>query len=103
MHFVTLFEAAQNGNSVFDIGLANENNLEAALQGRIFLNMFAVLVERSSANRAEFATSQSWLKHVGRVHRPLSRACTNQRMQLVDEQDDLPGGIFNLLQHGFQA
>ena len=103
MHFVALFQAAQDGDRVFDIGLANENDLEAALQGRIFLNVLAVLVQRGRANRAQFATSQRWLEHVGRVHRTLGRARANQRVQLVDEQDDLSRRIFNLLQHGFQA
>src|SRR4029434_2884778 len=30
-------------------------------------------------------------------------ACTNQRVQLIDEEDDLPLRVFDFLQHGFQT
>src|SRR5580693_3518042 len=103
MHFVALFQAAQDGDGVFDIRLTNEDNLETAFQRRIFLNVLAVLVQRGRANCAQLAASKRRLKHVGSVHRTLGRARANQRMQLVDEQDDLPRGIFNFFQHGLQA
>jgi hypothetical protein len=38
-----------------------------------------------------------------RVHRALGGAGADQRVQLVDEQDDLPFGRGDLLQHGLQA
>ena len=103
MHFVALFQSAQDGDGVLDIRLTNEDDLETSFQGRIFLNVLAVLVQRGRANCAQFAASKRRLKHVGSVHRTLGRAGANQRMQLVDEQNDLSRRIFDFFQHGLQA
>ena len=44
MHLVFLLQAAKDGDGVFDIGFANENNLETALESRIFFDVLAVFV-----------------------------------------------------------
>ena len=89
MHLVALFQATQNGDCVFDIGLADENNLEAPLEGSIFFDVFAVLVERGGADGAQLSASERGLEHVGGVDSAFSGASTDQGMKLVDEEDDL--------------
>ena len=103
VQLVALFQSAQNRDGVFDGRLGNQDRLEAALERRILLDVFAVFVERGRADRAQFAARQRRLQHVGRVHRAFRRACAHQRVQLVDEQNDLPFGFGDFLQHGFQA
>jgi len=50
VHLVTFPQAAQDGNRVFNRGLAHQHGLEATLQGRILLDVLAVLVQGSGAN-----------------------------------------------------
>src|ERR1700691_4655904 len=97
MHFVFLLQTAKNGDGVFDIGFADENNLKAALEGSIFFDVFTVFVERSGADGTQFAASQGGLEHVGGVDRAFSSSGANQGVQLVDEKNDLALRVFNFL------
>ena len=45
---------------------------------------------------------QRRLQHVGGVDGAFGRARANQGVQLVDEKNDLPGGVFNFLEHGLE-
>jgi hypothetical protein len=103
MHFVLLFQAAKDGDGVFDIGLADENNLEAAFEGGIFFDVLAVLVERGGADGAQFAASQRGLEHVGGVNGAFGGAGADQSVQLVDEKNYCPCRVFDFLQDGFEA
>src|SRR5688500_338499 len=67
MHFVTFLEPAENRDGVFDAGFINKNGLEAAFKGGIFLDVFAVFVERGGADAAEFAAGELRLEHVGGI------------------------------------
>ena len=88
---VALAQAAQNGDRVLDTGLADEDGLEAALQGGIFLDVLSIFVERGGTNAVQLAAGQHRLEHVGGVHSAFGGARPDHRVQLVDEQDDLAG------------
>ena len=62
MRFVARLQAAQDGDRVVDIWLADEDRLEAALQGGIFFDVLAILVERRRADAAEFAARERRLQ-----------------------------------------
>ena len=100
---VMLVQPAQNGDGVLDRGLAHEHRLEAALQRGVLLDGGAVLVERGGADQAELAPGQHGLDHLAGVHGPLGRAGADDRVQLVDEGDDLALGVGDLLEHGLEA
>ena len=70
-------------------GLADEHLLEPALQRRVLLDPLAVLIQRGRADHAQLAAGQHRLEHVAGVHRALGRARADDRVQLVDERDDL--------------
>ena len=99
MNFVALFQAAKNGNRVFDVGFAHEHDLEAALERGIFFDVLAIFVQRSGADGAQLAAGQRRLQHVGGVNRAFGRARAHQGMQLVDEQNDLALRVFDLFQN----
>jgi hypothetical protein len=61
-----------------------------------------VLVERCRADRVQLATGKHRLQHVRGVHRPFGRARAYHRVQLVDEEDDLPLCVRDLFQHGLE-
>jgi hypothetical protein len=52
VHFVTLLQAAEDRNCVFHIRFAHEDDLEAALQCRVLLYVFAIFVQRGRADAA---------------------------------------------------
>ena len=51
----------------------------------------------------EFATREHRLEQVARVHRALGCACADDRVKLVDEEDDFAVGGSDLLQDGLQT
>ncbi len=100
---VALFEAAQDRNGVVQRRLAHHHGLEAPFECLVLLDVLAVLVERGGADAAQIPARQGRLEHVGGVHRALGPARADQRVQLVDEQNDLAVGAGDLLQHRLQA
>src|ERR1017187_7159016 len=98
MDLVAFFQSAQNGDGVFDVRFAYENNLESPFQGGVFFDVFAIFVQRGGADSAQFAAGQRRLQHVGSVNRAFGSARAYQRVQFVNEQDDLPGGVFNFFE-----
>ena len=65
--------------------------------------MLAVLVERRRADGVQLAAREHRLEQVGGVHGALGRPGADDRVQLVDEEDDLAVGVLDLLEHGLQA
>ena len=100
VRLVALLEAAQDRDRVRDGRLADEDRLEAPLERRVLLDVLAVLVERRRADRAQLAAGEHRLQQVRRVDRALGRARTDDRVQLVDEEDDLALGVLDLLEDG---
>ena len=103
VHLVALLEAAQDADGVVHGGLAHHHRLEAPLQGRVLLDVLAVLVQRGGADAVQLAARQRRLEHVARVHRALGLARADDGVQLVDEEDDLPGRVGHLLEHRLEA
>ena len=87
---------------VLDRRLAHEHLLEPALERGVLLDVLAVLVERGRADHAQLAAGQHRLDHVAGVDRTLGAARADDRVQLVDEGDDLAVGVGDLLEDGLQ-
>ncbi len=103
VRFVLLLDAAQDLDGVLDRGLADEDLLEAALEGGVLLDPLAVLVERGRADHVQLAAGQHRLEHVAGVHRGVAAgARADDGVQLVDEGDDLAAGVLDLLEHGLE-
>src|SRR5438876_796180 len=83
--------------------IADVYRLEPALEGRILLDVLAVLVERGRADRVQLAAGEHRLQEVRGVDRALGRAGADDGVELVDEQDDLALARGDLLEDGLQA
>ncbi len=103
VRLVALAQAAQDVDGVFDVGLANVDDLEAALERGVLLDVLAVFVERGCADATQTSASEGGLEHVAGVHGAFGRARSDQGVQLVDEEDDLAVGVFDLLEESFEA
>ena len=100
---VLLLEAAQDRDRVLDRGLADEHRLEAPRQRRVLLDVLPVLVERRRADAVQLAAGERRLQEVRGVHRAFALAGPDERVHLVDEQDDAARRRRDLLQHRLQA
>ena len=100
---VPLLDAAEDRDRVVDRRLADEDRLEPPLECGVLLDVLAELVQGGGADAAQLAASQGRLEQVGRVHRPLGLACADDQVQLVDEQDDPPLGLGDLLENGLET
>ena len=102
VHLVALLQAAQDRDRVLDRRLAHVHLLEPALERGVLLDVLAVLVERGRADQAQLAAREHRLDHVAGVDRALGAARADDRVQLVDERDDLAVGVGDLLEHGLE-
>src|SRR5687767_7533230 len=102
MRLVTLLQPAQNRDRALDRWLADEDGLEPSLQRGVLLDVLAILVERGRANDAQLPPREHGLEHVARVHRALGLPRPDERVQLVDEHDELSLAIGDLLEDGLE-
>ena len=93
VRLVAVLDAAQDLDRLLDRGLLDLDRLEAALERGVLLDVLAVLVERGRADRLQLAAGERRLEDVGRVDRALGRAGADQRVQLVDEEHAVAGGL----------
>ena len=100
---VALLQAAQDGDGVLDVGLADEDDLETALQSGVLFDVLAIFVQRGGADGAQFAASQGRFQHVAGVNGAFGGAGADQGVQLVNEEDDLPFRFLDLLQNRLEA
>jgi hypothetical protein len=89
MIFVFAPDTLKNRNRVFDRGRLNFHALESTVEGGVFLDVFTILVERGRADALEFSAGKRGLEDVGCIHRALGRARADDRVHLVDEDDDV--------------
>ena len=102
VHLVPLLEATQDRDGVLGRRLTDVDLLEAPLQRGVLLDVLAEFVERGRADHAQLAACEHRLDHVAGVDRALRAAGTDDRVQLVDERDDLTVAVGDLLEHGLQ-
>ena len=102
MQLVFLLEAAQDRDRVRDRRLGDEDRLEAPRQRRVLLDMLAIFVERRRADAMQLAARQRRLQEIRRVHRAIGLAGADERMHLVDEEDDAARGRGDFGEDGLQ-
>ena len=102
VRFVALLQSAQDRDRVGDGRLADEDRLEAALERGVLLDVLAVLVERGRADGAQLAAREHRLEQVARADGAFGGARADDRVQLVDEEDDPALRGLDLVQHGLQ-
>ena len=90
VRLVALLQPAEDPDRVRHGRLADEDGLEAALERRILLDVRPVLVERRRADSAQLAAREHRLQQVAGRDGALGRARADDRVELVDEEDDLP-------------
>eukprot|EP00906_Rhabdomonas_costata_P004958 RCo007437 len=87
VQLVLLLQPPQDGNSLQNGGLRNQDGLEPTGKGSVLLDVLAVLLQRCGPNTVQLPTRQAGLEHVGGINRALCRPGADQGVQLVNEQN----------------
>ena len=99
---VAIAQTLQDLDRVRDRRLLDLDRLEAPLERRVLLEVLAVLVERRGADRLQLTASEHRLEDRRSVDRALGGTRADERVELVDEQDDVAARA-DLLQHLLEA
>ena len=100
---VSLLQPSQDGDARCHVGLVDHHALEPAFERLVLLEVLLVLIEGCSAYAAQVATCQSGLQDVGGVHGALASSGTHQRVDFVDEEDDLAVGLDDVVDDALQT
>src|SRR5579863_9826139 len=84
---VPVFNPEQNLGGVSLVGRRNFYCLEAALERAIFFDGLAILARRRGSDALDLSARQRRFQDVGCIERTFSRACADERMQFIDEDD----------------
>ena len=89
MLFVFLLDVMQNLQCLFCRSRFYDDLLESTLQSTILFNTLAIFVEGGGSDALDEATCQSWFHDVGSIHTSFCTTRTNQRVDFIDENDDV--------------
>ena len=100
---VPLLQAAQDGDGVLNGRFIHLHRLEPAFQRGVLLDILAVLVQRRRTDAVQLAAGQHRFEQVARIHGTVGLACTDDGVQLINEEDDLALTLLHLVQNALQA
>src|SRR5215213_3539768 len=103
MDLVTFLQATQDRDRIFDSRFTDVHLLESAFECRIFLDVLLVFGESCGAHTSELTARESGLQHVRSIDCAFGSARANERVQLVDEENDLSLGALDLFQNRFES
>ncbi len=93
VRLVAVAQTLEDLDGVLHRRLADLHRLEATLECCVLLDVLAVLVERGGTDGLQLAAGQLRLEDARRVDCALCGTGTDERVQLVDEQDDVAAGV----------
>src|SRR6266446_5178085 len=103
MLLILFLQPAKDRNRFLDARLADIDWLEPPRQRGILLDVLLVFVERGGADAMQIAASERRLQQIGRIHRALGLTGADERVHLVNEQDDASGGSSHFLEHRLET
>ena len=103
VHLEALLQAPEDGDGVGHARRLDQHLLEATLEGGVLLHVLAELLEGGRADAMQLAAGEHGLEEVGRVHRAVGLTGADQRVHLVDEQEDPALGVLHLGQHRLET
>ena len=86
VQFVFFLDPAQDRDGVGHARLFDLQRLKAPGKGGIFFNIFAIFIQRGSADTVQFTARQGRFYQIGRIHRALTFARAHQCVHLIDKQ-----------------
>ncbi len=85
---VALLQTSEDRDCILDGRLTDLHRLEAAFQCGILFDIFAVFIERCRTDAVQLAACEHRLQQIAGIHRAVGLARADDRMQLINEQQD---------------
>ena len=101
--FESLFETSKDGDRILNRRFVDHNGLETSFQSPIFLDVESIFVKGGRADAINLAAGEHWFKHVGGVERTIGAPCADDKVNLIDEEDDFAIALLNLIKDGFES
>ena len=86
---VAIAQTLEDAHGLFDAGLVNLHRLETTFKSRILFDVLTVLVAGGCADSLQLAARKHGLEHLRGVNGTFRSTCTDQGVDLVDEEDDV--------------
>ncbi len=102
MLLVLVLDATKDRDRILDTRLADHDRLEPAGQSLVLLDVLVVLVQGRSTDCVKDATGQSRLQDVACIHRAFRGTGTHNRVQLIDEENDLAVRLLDFLEDALE-
>ncbi len=103
MTLKAFLESSEDRNGILNRRLGNHDLLEPALQCPVLLDVLAVFIKGRCTDALQLASCQHRLQEVRSIHGSFRLACTDQIMNLVDEQDDIAICFLDGIQHALET
>ncbi len=103
MVLITFLQTSQNGNGAQRVRLVHHDNLEAAFQRFVLLEILLIFIKGSGPDASQFTACQGGFQDVGSIHGAFALTCTHQGMDFINEEDNLSFGLLYFVDDGFQA
>ena len=103
VYLITILQTTKNGNRILYGRFFYHNRLETTFQSRILFNILTVFIQCGRADTMKLTTGQHRLEHITGIKGSVCLACTDNRMQLINKQDDLTITVLHILKHSFQT
>ena len=100
--FILLLDPAQDRDCIFHPGFFDHQRLEPPRKSGIFLNIFAIFIERGCTHAMKLATGKRRLDQIGRIHGTIRFARPHQNVHLVNKEDDFTRCSLDFFQNRFQ-
>ncbi len=102
-NLIPVLDPPEDGYRILDRGLGYHDRLEPALQSLIFLDILSIFIYSGGADAVELASGQHWLQHVAGIQCAVGLSGSDNGMELIDKEDDLPVGFLDFLQNRLET
>ena len=100
---VAVAQPAQNRDRLLDARLVNHHRLEAAFKRGVGFDVLSIFVEGRRADALQFAAGEFRLYHRTQIERAFGSARADERVQFVDEQNDVARTALDFVENAFDA
>mmetsp|Transcript_31284 Transcript_31284/g.91611 ORF Transcript_31284/g.91611 Transcript_31284/m.91611 type:complete len:270 (-) Transcript_31284:780-1589(-) len=103
MDLIPRLQSTENTDGILRRGLVDQHLLESSFQRLVLLNVLAILVVGRGTDASDLTTGQGGLQKVGRIHTPTGGTGTDNRVHLVNEENNFSLAFGDLLQNTLES
>ena len=103
MVLIAFLQTTQDGDAAQLVRLVDHDNLETTLQRFVLLEVLLILIERCRTDAPQVTPCQSRFQDICGIHGAFALSCTDKRVYLIDEEDNLAVAFGHLVDDCLQT